>query len=171
VGLFVPKPSRGTDCQRRALPDLGTIVRQCGWCPVLSVVIVTHLVTQPFASSASRAAVKEIVSASCAACRSGLQTPGAMAPGGRKCPQFKAVVARSDRVALLWAQLMIFQSMASTVIAATTAIPMRGVRIEQRCEAKMRPVRPDQRPEVGHRSAVKTQLTSVLLVPADRPGV
>ena len=28
IGLFVPKPSRRINCQRRIMPDLGTIVRQ-----------------------------------------------------------------------------------------------------------------------------------------------
>jgi hypothetical protein len=28
-GLFVPKPSRGADCQRRNMPDLGQAIRGC----------------------------------------------------------------------------------------------------------------------------------------------
>jgi hypothetical protein len=50
VGLFVPKPTRGADCQRCGVPDLGTTVLSVRWRPVLVMAIVTHLVTRPLAS-------------------------------------------------------------------------------------------------------------------------
>ena len=53
AGLFVPKPSRGVDCQRRVLPGLGTIVCQCPSTCTAGWAIVTHLVTRSLGESAA----------------------------------------------------------------------------------------------------------------------
>jgi len=49
-GLFVRKPSTDADCQRRSIPGPGQTVRGCPLAPPLSMAVVTHFVTRPFAS-------------------------------------------------------------------------------------------------------------------------
>ena len=46
-GLFVPKPTHNAGYQGCGLPGLVSTVRQCPLCPVLPVVIVTHLARSP----------------------------------------------------------------------------------------------------------------------------
>ena len=50
AGLFVPKPSRRIDCQRRIMPDLERSSVSVRWRPLLALAIVPHLVTRLRAS-------------------------------------------------------------------------------------------------------------------------